>query len=327
MDTTTRLTRWMSFLLFFAGLLVGCDTKAQLTWTERNATTTETLYGAIFANSKFYLDGSGLDLVEQKIITSPNGNTWSALAMNRATIGPASFVLQAVTPQVVAFGNGIFVTYNSGQILKSSDHVTWNPIVTPGGFSGVCNPVYNGSGFGVLAGFITSCSFYHSNSTGSTWTETNVTLPANTSLGNCLAFGNGVYVAAFDGSGGSVLGTSKNGSTWTVVKTVAQQVKRIAYANGAFVAVGTQGLIVNSLNGTTWTSVTSPGSYADLKDAAFGKNTWVIVGACGTILSSINNGVSWTRNNSGTGDNFETVTFGGTTFLAAGENGLIEQSN
>jgi len=59
-----------------------------------------------------------------------------------------------------------------------------------------------------------------------------------------------------------------------------------------FVAVGDNGTILTSSDGTTWTSRTS-GTTEYLRGGAYGNSTLVVVGASGTILTS-SNGTSWT---------------------------------
>ena len=52
-----------------------------------------------------------------------------------------------------------------------------------------------------------------------------------------------------------------------------------------FVAVGDNGTILTSSDGTTWTSRTS-GTTEKLRGGAYGNSTLVVVGASGTILTS-----------------------------------------
>ena len=52
-----------------------------------------------------------------------------------------------------------------------------------------------------------------------------------------------------------------------------------------FVAVGDNGTILTSSDGTTWTSRTS-GTTEYLRGGAYGNSTLVVVGASGTILTS-----------------------------------------
>jgi hypothetical protein len=56
-------------------------------------------------------------------------------------------------------------------------------------------------------------------------------------------------------------------------------------SSGLFVAVGDNGKILTSSDGTTWTSRTS-GTTEYLRGGAYGNSTFVVVGASGTIITS-----------------------------------------
>jgi len=63
-----------------------------------------------------------------------------------------------------------------------------------------------------------------------------------------------------------------------------------------FVAVGDNGTILTSSDGTTWTSRTS-GTTEYLRGGAYGNSTLVVVGLSGTILTS-SDGITWTSRTS-----------------------------
>jgi hypothetical protein len=60
----------------------------------------------------------------------------------------------------------------------------------------------------------------------------------------------------------------------------------IAYGGNMFVAVGWNGTIITSSNGTTWTSRSS-GVSQHLNDVAYGGGMWVAVGYSGTIIGTV----------------------------------------
>jgi hypothetical protein len=72
----------------------------------------------------------------------------------------------------------------------------------------------------------------------------------------------------------------------------------VTFANGTFVAVGNQGTIVSSVDGTNWTSQTlgpiyGPGTWYSLWAVAWGNGLWVGVGTGGPNPGDINVGVNF----------------------------------
>ena len=104
---------------------------------------------------------------------------------------------------------------------------------------------------------------------------------------------------------------------WTAATgTSSQNLWSVCYGGGQFVAVGENGTILTSPDGSVWTQRVS-GSTVWLVSVAYGKGQFVVVGDKATILTS-SDGVTWTlRNNVGTRIN--AVTFGNGMFLAGDE--------
>ena len=84
-----------------------------------------------------------------------------------------------------------------------------------------------------------------------------------------------------------------------------------------FVAVGEQGTILTSADGTTWTSVNSITHTYDngttviyqLNDVTYGNGTFVVVSPNGLILTSTDVTSSWTKRTSGTTNDLNGVTY------------------
>lgn len=115
---------------------------------------------------------------------------------------------------------------------------------------------------------------------------------------NSLGYGDGRWVMAGDvhGSGGSssyYLITSKNTSDWneSFPKGVAgpplpfvggrEWLAGVLFANDQWVAVGSHGTILRSLNGTKWDLIKSP-TTNHLAGVVFGDRLWLAVGENGT---------------------------------------------
>lgn len=97
----------------------------------------------------------------------------------------------------------------------------------------------------------------------------------------------------------STLGLVNGSVTFDTFLTLipeTSQLNDIIYANSQFLAVGNNGLIKTSVNGTAWTTQTS-GTTENLKGITFvsgSPNVYKVVGDNNTILQSIDNGVTWT---------------------------------
>lgn len=95
------------------------------------------------------------------------------------------------------------------------------------------------------------------------------------------------------GSNGSIL-SSTNGTTWTKrVSNISNHLRGIAYGNGKYVVVGAGGTILTSTNGVLWTAATSNvDTY--LYDVAYNDGYFIAVGESATMLSSTD-GTTWTQ--------------------------------
>jgi hypothetical protein len=96
---------------------------------------------------------------------------------------------------------------------------------------------------------------------------------------------------------------------------------------GLFVAVGDNGTILTSPDGTTWAKRTSPpgpfGARVHLYDVTYGNGLFVTVGGDnGTILTSPD-GTTWAKRDSGTSNDLYGVTYGNGLFVTVGEYGTF----
>jgi hypothetical protein len=106
---------------------------------------------------------------------------------------------------------------------------------------------------------------------------------------------------------GSILAFGCGGSTW---------VGEAPDGTSKFVAVGTEGTVQTSPDGTKWTPQAS-GVSVNLSGIAAGRSIFVAVGANGTILTSPD-GRSWTKQESPTTVDLSHVIFNGAFFVAVG---------
>jgi len=100
----------------------------------------------------------------------------------------------------------------------------------------------------------------------------------------------------------------------------------IAYGNGLFVAVGSDGVIITSSNGESW-EIQDSGTSQSLFDVIWCGNQFVSVGKGGTILTSPG-GITWTKQNSGTSySTFYGVDYNGSLLVATSSNHIRYSSD
>jgi hypothetical protein len=113
------------------------------------------------------------------------------------------------------------------------------------------------------------------------------------------------------------------GVIWNAIepRPTTNDLQGVAVFGGLFLAVGGNGTILTSPNGTNWTRQIS-GTSAFLSSIEVFPGGLVIVGDRGTILTSTN-GTSWTARSSGTTNWVYRVRYLSGTLVAVGENGTI----
>jgi len=127
------------------------------------------------------------------------------------------------------------------------------------------------------------------------------------------------------GDNGTIL-TSPDGTTWTKrTSGTSEYLRGVTSGNGLFVTVGFFGTILTSPDGITWTERTS-GIFRNLYGVTSGNGLFVTVGESGTILTSPD-GNSWTKRTSGTYNSLYDVTYGNNKFVTVGKSGTILTSS
>lgn len=139
----------------------------------------------------------------------------------------------------------------------------------------------------------------------------------------CVAYGNGVFVAAghVATSSAGALFSSSDGITWTERMTASRQpIWQIVYGNGIFVAVTSSDALTSS-DGTNWTLRTLWKDYP-VATITFGKGLFLAVGPKGTSWTSPD-GINWTRQNVGTNESLFGAASVGGAFFVTGSSGLL----
>ena len=118
------------------------------------------------------------------------------------------------------------------------------------------------------------------------------------------------------------------GDTWTVQTSgVTANLNGVCYGGSTFVAVGANGTILTSSNGTSWINRTTTNSAAtggvELKAVCFGNGMFMAVGVGGKVITS-SDGITWAAKVSETDalatDDLVAVAYGNNKFVALGKN-------
>lgn len=258
-----------------------------------------------YGNNMFMAVGRGV------ILSSPNGIDWDRQPR------------ESFFPFNIGYGNGVFVIVGaSGMIMSSEDGSEWR-ISPPDNSSTapVLNDVlfFGGSFFIVGIARNEARGVILTSEDGVTWTS-RITSSASPLMG--AAAGNGRAVIVGGGLWGAtelpnVVVTSPDGVVWRD-QTLETTLSGVTFDAGKFVAVGNNGLVLTSTDGTTWQMSETP-TGAHLSAVAISGQVHVAVGQQGTILRSTD-GLTWVQSNSGVAGDLRAVVFAKGMFFVVGGN-------
>lgn len=133
------------------------------------------------------------------------------------------------------------------------------------------------------------------------------------------------FISVAVGDNGKIW-TSQDGTNWTEFTQFTQEwLRGVHYTGSRFIAVGENGTILSSLSGLNWTSLSSP-TTENLNRLDSLANTFKIVGDNGVILSS-QNGIQWVIENSPTSEDLFCVSLGENFNVIGGRSIAISQTN
>jgi hypothetical protein len=249
------------------------------------------------------------------ILTSADGTNWIIAQVSSSLWNQWS---------AVAFGSGKFVAVG-GSLATSVDGANWavRQSVWMGGYGTAWELAYDRGRFITVLGYSEGKQWLISSPDGGGWVFDD---PWQAPYGPMdITHGNGVFAAGqlWPGGGGGTLLTSTNGTDWFQQQSVILEnpFNSIAFGNGHFEAVQSDGTLLTSADAVHWTSAYEDPVYM-LRAITRGNGQFVVVGDWGTILSS-SDGTNWVRRQSGTTNSIVAVAYGGGEFAAAGENGTI----
>lgn len=312
--TSTNGTSTLNRVVYANGLFVAvgysgaCYTSPDgVTWTSRSAGAA-TFLDMIYANGLFVAVGQGT------CYTSLDGVTWTS-----RSVGAGQF-------QQIYYGNGLFLAVGeSASCFISSDGITWTNY--PTGLPGYNNSVvWNGTNFVVVAGN----GNYATSTDAITWTRfsdvsRDTFYGVNVVSGKTIAFGQNSSVILAGATRQEVM---QNG-TWayTVATSSAPNPRAIAY-NGSdlYVASGSNGAILTSPDGQTWTGRFT-GLATNFNCVAYLNGNWIAMGGTGsgTNLLTSSDGITWTARTAGTAI-FNYAAYGAGVYVVVGTGGAVYSS-
>lgn len=224
----------------------------------------------------------------------------------------------------IIYGKGVFVAVGlEGIILTSTDAVTWIRQIS--GKTVDLRSIAFGNGIFVAGG---DSGTVLTSSDGTNWKQCPT---GSTDLFAKITYGNDLFVAVClrniinISDDKSAIRTSSDGNNWSERPESSQkQLYCIAFGKGRFVVPGWTGKSQTSSNGTGWTEIGIPETYA--YDIIYADGFFVIVG---TAISISSDNVNWTNVSSGTAAFSEfsgfikCIAFGNGLFVAVGSSGMV----
>ncbi|MGO8755045.1 MAG: hypothetical protein ACLQHK_07425 [Gallionellaceae bacterium] len=118
--------------------------------------------------------------------------------------------------------------------------------------------------------------------------------------------------------------SSIDGKTWTALTSPlpTANFNAVSYSNGNFLVAGAGGVLLLSSNAVGWVQEVSPTTNDLYAVASNGTGGFVAVGANGTIISS-GNGSTWATVTSGTSNNLYGATYGNGRYVVVGAGGTL----
>lgn len=215
---------------------------------------------------------------------------------------------------------------HDGLRMASADGVTWTDKQT-GKEGETYRAVAFGNGHAVAVGSYGGGNIFATTADGKTW-KTQFVDAKYVKYARGLGFGKDQFVA-LGGDPGSV-GSSqpfvlitKTGETWTSPIDIPGKhiLRRMAYGNNLYVAVGDRGRRASSVDAKQWKEAPEVKAIDTLVDVAFGNGVFVGVGLHGLRMTS-QDGLAWTDRQVGDeGEHINTVVYAKDRFVAIGAGG------
>lgn len=316
-----------------ASVSSSCVSEDGITWTPSEAT--GIYYRKVAYGNNIYVGVGG-----SYIATSTNGLDWTYQTR-------VSFSIKAIT-----YGNGRFVIMGGNGSSTSTDGITWSDVVyTP--VTTIVDIIYANDKF-TAVGNKNNIGYILSSENGLSWTYTEIN---GTTYCTDIIYGNSKYIVACNPDNLFVTSTdsinwsepknmvitinknysikygdkfiltcsdgniaySTNGENWYIIQVGTNDWYSVAYGNNKYVAVGQNGYISSSVDGTTWTTPQKIGNN-DWYGVDYGEGVFITVGDDGYISYS-SDGETWVEPRQVGTPTLNAIEYGNGRFIAVGNNG------
>ena len=269
-------------------------------WTEKGSSIRNLLWDAAYVTNLYAAVGD-----HATVMTSINGVDWKLELVPDALTNSIFLGVGGNNDVLVAVGD-------AGSLMISPNNVT-NVTVTVTNGTNVVSYETNASAFGViwypfpqamtnhLHGVAATTNLFVVTGSGgkmlysrdaTNWSS--ITPLTNRYLSSVTAWPNGWIATGDDG----VILSSATGVGWSLVfgpnVFTTSWLYRIRYLGGRLIAVGQNGIVAVSSNGTAWAKFTNTGTTNWLNDVAYVDGTYFAVGFNGTLLVSTN-AMNWSN--------------------------------
>ena len=271
-------------------------------WVERHRTDELSLEAVSWTGSQFVAVGVG-----NEVLLSSNGLSWS-----EQQIGSDAWTMADLAwngSMLVAVGSDNVLAFGRASYFTSEDGVAWHVQ------NFECEYCHPKSIAAVAGRFVIVGSWQKAlvSDDGMTWNE--APYGTSDSLDRIVSGGDEFLAVGY-----GVVGTSPDGYAWSIGEVpIKSPVYGLAWGGDGYLAVGEDGFIMSSPDGSEWTQLSTSsfdrGGYREINELAKGGSTIVGVGA-GIITGR--HGTEWVQRSSPGGSGATSVIWTGSAFWAVG---------
>jgi hypothetical protein len=281
-----------------------------VTWTDRRGGRTRDLYGIIYTNGQFVAVG-----YEGTVLTSPDAQTWTVRVSNTTR-----------DLHTVLYANGLYIAGGrNGTIITSPNAINWTVRATP--TTNYIERITWGAGRFVAAA---THGTILSSTNGFMWQQHANPAEAEAEFEG-VAYGGGRFVMVgvnTDARAHSVMIVSTNGTDWVNTSVdVGKGLRGVDYDAGQFIAVGNDGVVIGSANGSNWGTAQFITPFQNWRHIRHALGHFIVVGNVGAVAdfaSFVN--IGWHPHTTIVSQNLHDIAYGAGKFVAVGNAGTIVQS-